>query len=137
MLIHVSSISKSLFTILGTGIVNDPLKSLFTYGPSGDWDLFHDLDFIPAFEPSFSSPELEQEANQICGSNKLCIFDIAATGDISIGSSTIESVVEQEILRETFVQSKLIMDMFHFCHWFDFANYRNMSSSMCSWCLCE
>ena len=63
------------------------------------------MNYIPAFEPVFSSPELEQQANEICGNNELCIFDIAATGDVGIGSNTMESVEEQERLKEQFIPS--------------------------------
>lgn len=86
--------------------MNDARKSLFTYGPSGDWELFYDSSYIPAFESTFSTPELQDQANDICGNDPLCIFDIAATGGIEIGRSTVESVQEQERLRELFTPSK-------------------------------
>lgn len=85
--------------------MSDPRRSLFTYGPSGDWDSFHNTNYVPAFEPTFSTPELEKQANEVCGNDQLCIFDIAATGDVSIGSSTMESVQEQRRLKEQFIQS--------------------------------
>ncbi len=88
------------------GIVDNPQQSLFTYGLNGDFDSYFDLNFVPAFEPVFTDPELEQQAQSICGNNKLCIFDIAATGDVNIGSSTMKSVEVQAMLREQFVQSK-------------------------------
>ncbi len=69
------------------GIVDNPRQSLFTYGLNGDFDSYFDLNFVPAFEPVFTDPELEQQAQSICGNNKLCIFDIAATGDVNIGSA--------------------------------------------------
>lgn len=89
------------------GIVSDPSKSLFTYGADGDWDFYNDVEYVPAFEPSFSSSELEQQANEICGEDLLCIFDIAATGNIDIGSSTMESVRQQEELKQLLVPSKI------------------------------
>ena len=85
--------------------MNDPHDSLFTYGPNGDWDSFRDVTYTPAFEPDFASPELEEQANAACGDNALCLFDIAATGDVEIGSSTMHSVQEQEKLKALFVQS--------------------------------
>lgn len=90
---------------LFVGIIDNPHDSLFIYGPNGDWDYFYDINYIPVFEPTFSSTELEEQANEICGNNQLCIFDIAATGDIDIGSSTVESVHEHERLMKQFVQS--------------------------------
>jgi deleted-in-malignant-brain-tumors protein 1 len=86
--------------------VDDPRSSLFTYGPNGDWESFHDVTYVPVFESTFSDPELEEQANEICGDDQLCIFDIAATGDVEIGISTMDSVQEQERLRESFVPSK-------------------------------
>lgn len=89
------------------GIVN-PRKSLFTYGPNGDWDSFHDINYVPAFEPTFSSTELEEQANEVCGDDQLCLFDIAATGNVDIGSSTVQSVQEQELLKALFVPSNFV-----------------------------
>lgn len=85
--------------------MDHPRKSLFTYGPNGDWDSFYDVNYTPAFEPTFSSAELEQQANEVCGGNQLCLFDIAATGDVNIGTSTAHSVQEHEKLMELFVQT--------------------------------
>lgn len=89
-----------------TGIVGDPHQSLFTYGPNGDWDTYHRPEYNPTFEPNFSDPHLEEQAQEICSGDKLCLFDIAATGNIDIGSSTMNSVLQQEILRTQFVSSK-------------------------------
>ena len=88
------------------GIVNNPRESLFTYGPNGDWDSFHDVEYVPAFQPTFFSRELEEQANEVCAGDQLCLFDIAATGDVAIGMSTVESAQEQERLKAVFVQSK-------------------------------
>ena len=94
-----------LFLTSYLGIVSDPHSSLFTYGPDRDWDSFYKVNYVPAFEASFSSNELEQQANETCGNNKLCIFDIAATGDVAIGISTMESLKEYEKLKELFLPS--------------------------------
>ncbi len=85
--------------------MDNPSQSLFTYGANGDWEFYFDVDYVPAFEPEFANAELEQEAIDICGDNQLCIFDIAATGDINIGSSTMESVEVQAVLKQQFVPS--------------------------------
>lgn len=58
------------------------------------------------FEPTFSDPDLEEQAHELCGANQLCLFDIAATGNIDIGSSTMDSVEQQEILQSQFVPSE-------------------------------
>ncbi len=86
--------------------MDSPQESLFTYGLNGDFDSYFDLNFVPAFKPIFTDSDLEEQAQSICRDNKLCIFDIAATGDVNIGSSTMESVEVQAMLREQFVQSK-------------------------------
>ncbi len=85
--------------------MDSPAESLFTYGVNGDWDFYNDVNYIPAFVPMFADPELEERAIDVCGDNKLCIFDIAATGDVNIGSSTVESVEVQAVLKKQFVQS--------------------------------
>ena len=81
---------------------------MFTYGPRGSWDTFYLPDYTPAFGVEFSNPELEQEAQAICGNDDLCLFDIAATGDINIGAATRQSGEEQETIIELFTTSNLI-----------------------------
>jgi len=66
------------------------------------------VSYTPAFEPTFSNPELEEQANEVCGGDSLCLFDIAATGDVDIGSSTVQSVQEQETLKALFIPSNAI-----------------------------
>lgn len=44
------------------------------------------------FQPNFTDPALEQQAELICQGNVACLFDIAATGRVDIGMSTIEQV---------------------------------------------
>ena len=89
------------------GIINNPRQSIFTYGPDGDWETYHHPEYNPAFRPNFSDPVLEEQAHNICHDDQLCLFDIAATGNVDIGSSTMESVQQQEILQTQFVRSKL------------------------------
>ena len=57
----------------------------------------------------FSDPELEEQARAICGNDDLCLFDIAATGDVSIGAATRESGEEQETITELFTPSKFML----------------------------
>ena len=38
--------------------------------------------------------------NKVCGDDELCLFDIAATGDVSIGYDTRETEQELESLTE-------------------------------------
>ena len=102
-----------LITVFATfvGIIADPAQSLFTYGADGSWDTFYRPDYIPAFGVEFSDPELEEEARATCGDDDLCLFDIAATGDIRIGAATKESGEEQETITELFTTSKFIFSL--------------------------
>ena len=97
------------FSAILAGIIADPAQSLFTYGADGSWDTFYQPDYTPAFEVEFSNPELEEEARAICGSDDLCLFDVAATGDINIGVATKESGEEQETITELFTTSKVML----------------------------
>ena len=73
------------------GIVDSARKSLFFYQPEESWDTFYDPYFTPFYLPTFSDPELESQARDICGDNKFCLFDIAATGLVDVGVATLES----------------------------------------------
>lgn len=44
---------------------------------------------------------------KICGDDKLCLFDIAATGDLSIGDATKETGEELESLNMIFQSSTI------------------------------
>ena len=43
---------------------------------------------------------------QVCGDDELCLFDIAATGDVSIGEDTKEIEQELETLTELLTPSQ-------------------------------
>ena len=98
---------NNITCIIHAGIIDNPRQSIFTYGPSGDWETYYHPDYNPAFTPNFSSPVLEEQAHDVCGEDKLCLFDIAATGNVDIGSSTMNSVQEQEFLKTHFIPSRL------------------------------
>ena len=55
------------------------------------WDIFYDPYFLPSYEPNFSNPELESQAEEICRGDIFCLFDIAATGNVDVGIATHES----------------------------------------------
>ena len=71
---------------------------MFTYHVGESYDNFVDLGFTPVFldetNSLFSSNTLEQQARDICGENKECLFDIAVTGKTSVGEATLESYNE-------------------------------------------
>ena len=75
-----------IFTVVG--IIDDPSDSLFTYKFGQDWSTFYFPDFTPVYEPSFVDSVLEEKANEICGDDLFCKFDIAATGRVEIGEAT-------------------------------------------------
>jgi deleted-in-malignant-brain-tumors protein 1 len=83
-----------------TWIIDNPDDSLFTYDVLGSWNTFFKPEYKPIFEVSFNDSTLEEKALEICGDNKLCLFDVAATGDLSIGDLTKEVEKEQETLSE-------------------------------------
>ena len=95
-----------LFSLALVGIIANPAQSLFTYGADESWGTFYRPDYTPAFGVEFSDPELEEEARAICGDDDLCLFDIAATGDVNIGAATRESGEEQDTITELFTRSK-------------------------------
>lgn len=70
------------------GIVNSSSNSLFSYPCARGWATYYDPSFRPSFAPTFSDPSLEQTANEICGNDQFCKFDIAATGRIEVGEAT-------------------------------------------------
>ena len=71
------------------GIINDASNSLFAYNhPGNSFEGFRDTDFRPAFAPVFDDIELEMKADEICGDDQFCRFDIAATKNEDIGAST-------------------------------------------------
>ena len=70
------------------GIINKPSDSLFTYHSGKSWSTFYCPDFTPVYEPRFNDSALEDKANEICGEDVFCKFDIAATGRVEIGETT-------------------------------------------------
>ena len=46
---------------------------------------------MPVYSVVFSSAELEKEATELCGEDHQCLFDVAATGRLDIGLSTLTS----------------------------------------------
>ena len=73
------------------GIVDSARRSLFFYQPGESWDTFYDPYFIPSYEPTFDNPDLELQAREVCGDDEFCLFDIATTGLVDVGVSTLES----------------------------------------------
>ena len=72
------------------GIIDNANGSLFSYNESRgeSWAYFYDPDYTPALAPTFDNPDLEAQANEICGDSLFCLFDIAATKRPEIGMTT-------------------------------------------------
>ena len=52
------------------------------------------------FRTEFTDPALEEEANEICNGDQMCLFDIAATGRTEIGMDTLQQQEQiDEIMR--------------------------------------
>ena len=83
-----------------TGIIYYPSDSLFTYKAGESLFTFFDPGFTPAFETVFSDPVLETQAMELCNGDEFCLFDIAATGSIDIGLSTLDGSQNFETIME-------------------------------------
>ena len=70
------------------GFINQE-QSLFTYKQNFNWETYYDPNFEPLFEPDFLNATLEQQATEACGDDVFCLFDIATTGRMDIGLSTL------------------------------------------------
>lgn len=78
------------------GIVDTPADSLFSYQPGENWATYYDPFYMPSYETVFDDPALEAQARNACGDDKMCLFDVAATGNIDIGMSTLNTGKEIE-----------------------------------------
>lgn len=88
------------------GIVDRPEDSLFAYRDFEDWSTYYRPDFRPRFEVTFNNSELEQSANNVCGDDQFCLFDIATTGRTEIGLATRDSVLRIEEIFELSLAGK-------------------------------
>ena len=71
---------------------------MFTYHFGQSWSTCYFQSFIPVYEPSFIDTALKEKADQICGDDVFCKFDIATTGRIEIGEATYRGGQELEQL---------------------------------------
>ena len=91
VILFLFSVNNDTFS----GILEEESESLFAYNGFGQsFEGFRDRDFLPAFEAVFDDPALEQRADEICGQDEFCRFDIAATRDENIGMATMQGVME-------------------------------------------
>ena len=78
-----------IYTLFFAGIVNQE-ESLFTYQLRESWYTFYDHFFTPLFKPVFANESLEDEAREACNNDTFCLYDIATTGRMDIGLSTLD-----------------------------------------------
>ena len=79
-------------------------SSLFTYKEEESTSTFSNVNYKPMFlhNISFGSEALARDARALCGDDHNCLFDVAVTGDLSIGRST------KEINDNNFLNEKLL-----------------------------
>ncbi|XP_038077224.1 fibrillin-2-like [Patiria miniata] len=66
--------------------------SLFYYVGDESYALSNDHSFVPSFYEDLvaaATPEKLEKAQELCGDNKMCLFDTLATDDENIGQSTV------------------------------------------------
>ncbi len=73
-----------------------PQDSIFTYPEGESWANYSFPDFEPTFEVIFSNLSLEQAAEELCGDDLFCRFDIATTENTMVGLSTLNGGQEFE-----------------------------------------
>ena len=87
----------TIITII-VGIVSNEDDSLFFYDDDNDWAKFYRPQYSPLFGPVFASPELEEKAQKLCKNDSFCLYDIAATGRVEIGMTTLKGSEDFEEL---------------------------------------
>ena len=91
--------------ILDLGQINQS-QSLFTYGYNESAATFSKPDFEPMFADNITwhNDSLRQKAEDECGDDNECLFDVASTNDLSVGMVTkdisIQLVNESKTLGE-------------------------------------
>ena len=65
-------------------------QSLFTYARNESVDTFKDLSFVPMFADNITwhNESLRLKAEEECGEDYECLFDVASTNDLSVGVVT-------------------------------------------------
>ena len=86
-----------LFFLTGATSASD---SLFTYEEGKDHSSYFDVGYLPIFLDQddfdnltlFDNVTLGEEARDVCGDNKQCLFDIYTTGKVSMGLASVRAV---------------------------------------------
>ena len=71
-------------------------NSLFTYDEGKSHASYFDGGYVPIFldqeDLVFDNATLGQQARDVCGDNRQCLFDIHTTGKVSIGKASKQAV---------------------------------------------
>ena len=93
---------KEVFYKFGQLWANNENTTIFTYINGLSYYSFN-RSYVPLFLSDgihFTNESLKIIAEEKCGSNKQCLFDISTTGEISVGESTIKFDKEIAIYKE-------------------------------------
>ena len=82
------------------GIIDNEADSLFSYNDGESWATFYRPNYQPLFDLVFASPELEAEAREVCQNDTFCLYDIAATGRVQLGMTTLRGNQELDEIVE-------------------------------------
>ncbi|XP_035671814.1 mucin-like protein [Branchiostoma floridae] len=86
-------------------------ESIFYYGNNSYADFRNqDPSYRPIFDPVFDDPELEREAREVCGDNKVCLFDASVTKNVTIGLGTLTAQERNLQIGESLVNSPPIIE---------------------------
>ena len=79
---------------------------MFYYRSEESWATFYDPHHGPVFKPEFANPELEMAAMELCKDDPFCLFDVAATSNLDLGLTTLQSSQLIEDIASLSVPSK-------------------------------
>ena len=90
------------------GIINNKEDSLFSYRAGENWTTFYRPQYSPLYGPVFATPELKAMAEQLCKNDTFCLYDIAATGRVELGMTTLRGSEDFEELVELSAPGKFL-----------------------------
>lgn len=80
-------------------------------------ETYYDPNFEPLFEPTFSNATLEEQAMETCGDDIFCLFDVAATGRMDIGLSSLNDNQDyNEIVNLSYPGNEYYMCIWSYVH---------------------
>ena len=94
---------REIFSKFGKYWKNTPNNTIFTYYTGYSHSSFNNDNYVPLFLSdgiSFQNSTLESLARSKCGTNNECLFDVSATGLLSVGDSSLQFNKELSNLKE-------------------------------------